>query len=127
MIHTQAHCCAVLPAQIDEGYKFVVDALQFGSIFLVGIGKALELACGINEIAWIDAHLVGYLCCRHCRTWIEVNIGNQWNLAATLAHLLSYDAQVLGFSHPLSGETNIMRTCIGDAHYLLHASLNIIG
>ena len=117
----------MLAAQVNERYKRVVYALQLGLILLVGVAQALELACWINKVAWIDAHLVSDLRCSECCPWVEMDVGNQWHLASLLAQLGAYASQVFGLFNALRGESHVVGSSLSDAQALLHACVYIVG
>ena len=59
-----------------------MDSLQFGGIFLIGIFQLLESACRIDKVARIDAYTFTHRGRGQCRLRVEVDVGNEWDVAA---------------------------------------------
>ena len=87
VVHTDTHSGMMLLADIQEGYQLMLDLLQLGSIFLIGIFQMLEGTTGIDVVTRIDTHLLTV----HGRyvggMGREVHIGHQGGLIAVSLQL----------------------------------------
>ena len=59
MVDANANGGMVFAADVEETRETLLEALQFGGIFLVGIVYMLECACRIDIVTGIDPDLFG--------------------------------------------------------------------
>lgn len=107
MVHADAQCRGVGAAQSKQRQEFLAEPVEFGGIFLVGVFDLAECAPGIDEVARIDAHLVGHSGCRHRGLGIEVDVGHERYEQPFGPELLPHRAYVFGFAHSLGGEAHV--------------------
>jgi hypothetical protein len=81
VIHTQTHSGAMFTAHGDKGQQFVMNAVQFGLVFLVGIIQLLERAGRINKVAGVDADAFTHAGCSQRCLGVEMDVGNEGNVA----------------------------------------------
>ena len=127
MVHAQANRRVVLAAHGDERQQGLADAAQLGGVLLIGVFQLLEGACRVHKVARIDAHTLAHLGCGECCLWIEVDVGNQGDVAAIAAQQLRNLADAAGLFHTLGRQPHIVGSGIGNALALGSARLDIIG
>ena len=127
VVHADAHCGAVLAADVDKRAQRVADALYLGGIFLVGVFKFLEGARRVNEIARVDAHFVGY--CRGGKRGggIEMDVGYKRRGVAVGAHQGAYFPYCVSLFHPLGRESHIRCSGVGNPFGLRSARFDVVG
>ena len=81
VIHAQTHSSTMFTAHGDKGQQFVMYAVQFSLVFLVGIIQPLERAGRIDKVAGVDADAFTHTGCRQRCLGVEMNVGNEGNVA----------------------------------------------
>ena len=81
VVHTQPDGGVVLTANGDKGQQGLTDASQLGLILLIAVFQLLESARRVHKVSWVDAHALAHRCRRKGSLGIEVDIGNQRDVA----------------------------------------------
>ena len=127
MVYSDANGSVILLAYIEEGDKSLLQSLEFGGIFLVGIFKMLECAGRVDIITGIHPHLLGIECSHIGNIRIEMHVGNK-GCRDTLGTKCGIDIlEILSLAHTLCGEAHILATSLNDSLGLGYRSLGVGG
>ena len=127
MVHTNAHSCSVLAADIQERNEAVLNLLEFSCILLVSILQLLELTGGIHIVTRIDAHLLTITGSDIGHSRIEMHVGYKRNVTAGSPHALTDHPHILGFPHALCRQPYQFSASSSNGQNLLHATFGIHG
>ena len=127
MVHADAHGGVVLAADVDEAHQPLVNPLQLGLVFLVGVFQVFERAGGVDVVAGVDAHLLAVAGSHVGHVGVEVHVGHQRRRVAVGPQPPGNVLHVQRFAAPLGGEAHQLAAGIDDALGLLHAAFSVVG
>ena len=117
----------VLFTNLDERHQPVVNLLQLGAVFLVGVLQVLERAGGVDVVARIDAHLLAILRSHVGHAGVEVHVGHERCHDALGLQCGRDVAHVLSLARALRGQSDEFATSLDDALGLRHAGSGVVG
>ena len=127
VVHAQAHCRVALAAHLDKGQQRLTHALELGVILFLGVLQLLECACRIYKVPRVDAHTLTHLGGSKCRLGVEMDVGNQRNIAAVGSQQLRNLTDAVCLLYALGRQSHIVGSGIGDALALGRTGLYVIG
>ena len=127
MVYSDANSSVILLAYIEEGDKSLLQSLEFGGIFLVGIFKMLECAGRVDIITWIHPHLLGIEGSHIGNIRIEMHVGNKGSGYPLGTKGCIDILEILSLAHTLCGEAHILATSLNDSLGLGYRSLGVGG
>ena len=127
VVHTQAHSRVVVAAHLDKGQQRLTHALELGVILFLGKFKLLECACRIHKVSRVDAYTLTHLGGSKRCLGIEVDVGNQRDVASVGAQHLRDLADAVSLFYALCRQPHIVGPGIGDALALGRTGLYVIG
>ena len=127
MVDTDADCCMMLLADVEEWHETLANLLYLLCVFLVGVFEFLECASRIDIVAWVDAHLLDNACCHISHIGIEMDVGHQRHVVAISTERLLDVGEVQCLLGALSCESHDVGTCIDNALDLCHRSFGVVG
>ena len=111
-------------AQLHQRSEFGFDAFKLFPILFIGIFPDLELL-GIRIIAGIDSNHLHPFGCLHGCLGFEMNVSNQWHVAALVPESLGDVFQIGGMPYRLGRDADQLTACLSEIQSLLHAGLGI--
>ena len=111
VINTYPDSRMVLATYIKEWNQTVLDTLKLCLILFISIFQMLELTGCINIVARIDTNFLAIEGSHLGYARIEVDVGNQRNVATSLAYTTTNFFQILSLTHTLCGQADKFATC----------------
>ena len=127
VVHSEAECCAVGAAYVEQRKQGGAYTLDLGGILLVGKLQLAERAGGVDEVAGIDAHLLADGGRREGGLWIEMHVGHQRDIASGLVEATAHVGKGGRLGLPLGGEPHYLAAGFGYALRLPGAGFGVEG
>ena len=127
MVYANAYSGMVFLADIDERHQFVLDLLQFCSIFLIRVFQMLERTSRVDIVARIDAHLLTVEGSHISGMSREMHVSHEGLLIAIRLQTGGDILHVLSLTRTLGREAHQFATSVDNPLGLTDAALSIIG
>ena len=127
MVDTDADCCMMLLADVEEWHETLANLLYLLCVFLVGVFEFLKCAPWIDIVTRVDAHLLDYACCHISHISIEMDVCHQRHVVAVGSEVLLDVGEVQCLLSALSSESHDVGTSIYNALDLCHRSFGVVG
>ena len=127
VVNTYANSPVMFLADIEKGYKSLLNLLQFLCIFLVGIIVLDEAPRRIDIVSRVNSHLLGVESGDVCHVRVEMNISYKRCRKAVIANTFADIVQVFSLSYTLRREPDEFASSLNDTFSLCYTSLGIVG
>lgn len=125
VVDTDAQCCVMLFADVDELYKAFLQLVELGGIFLVSIFVFYKPACRVYVIAGVYAHALNDGGCHVGHVGVEVHVGHQRRGIAVGHDAGLYVSEVFSLNGALRCQPDELSAGFYDALRLSDAGISV--
>ena len=125
MIYAYAKRRSVFATNVKQTREALLEALEFGSIFLVRIFQRLERTSGVHIITWVDAHLLNHRSCHICHIRVKMHVSHERIRKSRLIERLTDGLKSACLNRALGSEAHIIASRLNNSTTLRHTTLGV--